>query len=211
MTLDVLDLGRRPFSAVWTLQKATAAKRAKGECPDTLYFVEHEPVYTRGTSGRKGIKPNLPFPVYDIERGGDVTFHGPGQLVGYPIIHLRRRGLLVGAYLRRLEAVLIDALRAVGVSGEAVQGKTGVWVGEKKIASIGVAVKGWVTYHGFSLNVGGDLSPFSAVRPCGFDPSVVASVESLTGRKTSISEMKERVKASFAKFFIQTEEASCIP
>lgn len=192
--LDILDLGEIPYAEAWDLQKRLVSERAAQARPDTLILAEHPPVYTRGTSARQAPALPLPHPVHDVERGGDVTFHGPGQLVGYPILDLRERGLLVGAYLRLLESALISALAALGVpGGRAWPGRTGVWVGERKVASIGVAVRGWVSYHGFALCVRGDLKPFAAVRPCGFSSEVMTTAGALAGRDVSLAEARTAV------------------
>lgn len=193
----ILDWGRRPYAECWREQKALAAERAAGRAADSLIFVEHEPVYTAGTSAREKRHNPLPHPLYTVERGGDITYHGPGQLVGYPIVHLKERGLLIGPFLRLIESALIDSVAAYGLEGRRVEGKTGVWVGDKKIASIGVAVRGWVSYHGFALNADCDLAPFTAIRPCGFDAEVMSSVSALTGRRVGVEDLKPVVRAAF--------------
>jgi lipoyl(octanoyl) transferase len=212
--IEIRSLGRRPYAEVLEEQKVLAGRRAAGETPDTILLVEHEGVYTAGTSAgieRDGPGPKrhntLPFPLFSVERGGDITYHGPGQLVGYPVIHLKERGLLVGSLLRLIEEALIDAIGEYGLEGKAVEGKTGVWVGGKKIASIGIAVRGWVSYHGFSLNADCDLAPFSAIRPCGFDPEVMSSVSELTGSRIGVKELEPVVASAFEK---RLQEASCI-
>ncbi len=188
---EVLDLGRRPYGEVWALQKELAAARARGERGDALLLVEHEPVYTRGTSARGEPLGPLPHPVLDVERGGQTTYHGPGQLVAYPIIHLARRGLSVGALLRGLEGAVIAVLAGLGLTGQRRDGATGVWCAGKKVASEGVAVKGWVSYHGLALNADVDLAPFAAIRPCGFAPEVMTSLTELTGRRVAAAGLKE--------------------
>ncbi|PIP84354.1 MAG: hypothetical protein CO113_18090 [Elusimicrobia bacterium CG_4_9_14_3_um_filter_62_55] len=193
----ILDWGRRAYAESWREQKLLAERRAAGSATDALIFVEHEPVYTAGTSARGKRHNTLPHPLYTVERGGDITFHGPGQLVGYPILHLQERGMLVGVLLRLIESALIDAVGAFGLEGRREQGKTGVWVGEKKIASIGVAVRGWVSYHGFALNADCDLAPFAAIRPCGFDAEVMSSVSALTGKSVGVEDLKPIVRAAF--------------
>ncbi len=210
MTVEVYDLGRQEYTQVWTLQKRLARERAAGKRGDSLIFVEHPPVYTRGTTARGGEIPALPHPVHDVERGGDITFHGEGQLVGYPILHLRERGLLIGTYLRRLEQTLIDALSGLAISAERKPRSTGVWIAGRKVASIGVAVRGGVSLHGFSLNVRGDLAPYAAIRPCGFAPEVMTSVSRVLGREVGIAEMRVRITEAFDRIF-KTEEALCTP
>lgn len=175
--LRVVDLGRQPYGDVLDLQRRLCQARMHGPLnDDLLLMVEHPDVVTLG---RGTLPTSLPltgdqlrergYDVHDIERGGDVTYHGPGQLVGYPIIDLSEHRQDLHWYLRQLEAVLIDALETLGVPAGRVDGLTGVWVGEgsRKIASIGIHVKRWVTFHGFALNVTTDLSRFSAIVPCG--------------------------------------------
>lgn len=210
MTLNILNLGRQEYVKAWKRQKRLVTERAKNRRCDTLIFLEHDPVYTRGTSSRTLPLPVLDHPVLDVERGGDITYHGPGQLTGYPILDLKERGLLVGTYLRRLEQVLIDSVAGLGIEAERIPRCTGVWVRGQKLASIGVAVKGWISYHGFSINVRGALTPFAAIRPCGFHPHVMTTVSKLLGRDVPLEEMRVRVLESFERIF-NREEAACIP
>ena len=197
----VLDLGsrRREYGEIWRLQKELVAARANDSSPDTLILVEHEHVVTLGR--RTSVDNFQPqgVPVFSVERGGDATYHGPGQLVGYPIIKLQDHD--VHRYLRMLEEVLIRVTRSYGIESERREGQTGVWAGERKVASIGVAVSNWVTYHGFALNVNPDLSYFRLIRPCGLDPSVITSMIELTGRPVSMEEVKVRVTREFSTVF----------
>jgi lipoate-protein ligase B len=139
--------------------------------------------------------------VAEAGRGGDVTYHGPGQLVGYPIVDLATRGRDLHAYLRSLEEVLIQTLAAFGLPGERIAGKTGVWVRGEKIASIGVGVRRWIAWHGFALNVSADLSGFAAIVPCGLPGISMTSLERLLGRPVSLPEVEEEVVRSFAQVF----------
>lgn len=180
------------YAEAWQLQKRLAAERAEGKIPDTLLLVEHPPVITLGSSARPEAML-LPFPIYKVERGGDITYHGPGQLVGYPIIHLGERGLKVRNYLRLLESVLIEAIAPLGVSGERLEGFTGVWAGGKKIASIGVAVKQQVSYHGFALNVDCDLKHFKLIYPCKLEPEQISSLSQHLGRPVAMAEVRRLV------------------
>ncbi len=177
LPLAVVDLGRRPYAPVLELQRALCRARGEGLIDqDILLLVEHDPVITLGRSTKPS---SLPIPtadlpahgveVFEIERGGDVTFHGPGQLVGYPIVDLQRLTPDLHWYLRELEGGLIDALATFGIPGQRSQGQTGVWVGPRKIASIGVHVKKWITFHGFALNVTTDLKYFDLMVPCGIE------------------------------------------
>ena len=152
MTLSILDLGRRPYSEVWALQKDTVEGRGAGRAMDTLILVEHEHVVTLGRkTSPENLMRTLSVPVFQVERGGDATYHGPGQLVGYPIVKMAVPD--VKNYVRKLEEVLVRTVETFDISAGRKDDHSGVWVGEKKLASIGVAVTNWVTYHGFTLNV----------------------------------------------------------
>jgi lipoate-protein ligase B len=188
--LLVHDLGQQPYARVLELQRTLARKRITGEVTDDiLLLVEHPPVVTLGRSSRPG---SLPFSaaaladrgieVYEVERGGDVTFHGPGQLVGYPILDLRDYREDLHWYLRTLETAVIAGLDTLGITAETNPGLTGVWTRGRKIASIGIHVKQWVTYHGFALNVTTDLSYFDLIVPCGIRDVVMTSVAMESGR-----------------------------
>ena len=182
--LVVRDLGRRGYAEVLELQRTLCRRRIAGEIPDDiLLLVEHEPVITLGRGTRAGSLPLTPAElerrgvgVFEVERGGDATFHGPGQLVGYPIIDLRRHREDLHWYLRRLETGLITGLGALGIEAGPNPGLTGVWTGGRKLASIGIHVKQWVTFHGFALNVNTDLSYFDLIVPCGIRDVVMTSV-----------------------------------
>jgi lipoyl(octanoyl) transferase len=188
--LLVHDLGRREYGEVLELQRRLCRERMAGELvDDILLLVEHEPVITLGRGSRPESLPLTPdelesrgVPVFEVERGGDVTFHGPGQLVGYPIFDLREHREDLHWYLRQLEAALITALAGVGIAAGATPGLTGVWTGGRKIASIGVHVKQWVTLHGFALNVSTDLRAFDLIVPCGIQGVVMTSVAAELGR-----------------------------
>jgi len=189
----LVDLGRMEYGQALQLQRELAAKRAKGEIPDTLLLVEHEPVITLGRKTTpSNFKPQN-IPVFEVERGGDATYHGPGQLVGYPIILLSDRD--VGRHVRGMEEAIIRTAKSYGVEGERVEGHPGIWVQDKKLASIGVAVTDWVTYHGFALNVNTDLSYFELIRPCGLDPTTMTSMQKITGKPIPF----EEVKGTFAR------------
>ncbi len=192
----ILDLGLRDYAEVWAVQKQLVERRSHDEIPDTLILVEHPHVITLG---RKHPSHNplrvtdASIPVYEIERGGEATYHGPGQLVGYPIIKLEGARRDLHRYLRDLEELLIQTLNEFGVSSERRDGATGVWTSrwpQKKIASIGVAVRRWVTYHGFALNVSTDLRYFQQISPCGFDGSIMTSMQRELGRQVPIERVK---------------------
>jgi lipoyl(octanoyl) transferase len=188
--LIIQDLGRRGYGEVLELQRALCRQRIAGEIDeDILLLVEHDPVVTLGRGTRAESLP-LPRPelerrgveVFEVERGGDVTFHGPGQLVGYPVLDLRHHREDLHWYLRRLEAGLIGGLGRLGVAAAPNPGLTGVWTRGRKIASIGIHVKQWVTFHGFALNVSTDLSYFDLIVPCGIRDVIMTSVAIELGR-----------------------------
>lgn len=199
--------GRLPYFDAVALQEALLERRAQGG-GDILLLLEHPPVVTLG---RRSRSEHLLWSAAELERrgiavaeagrGGDVTYHGPGQLVGYPIVDLTPRGRDLHAYLRALEEVLIGALAAFGLSGERIGGKTGVWVRGAKIASIGVGVRRWIAWHGFALNVAADLSGFAAIVPCGLPGVAMTSLERLLGRPVPVPEVEEEVIRSFARVF----------
>ncbi len=183
--LLVASLGTVPYAEALDLQRAAARARLDGRLDqDLLVLLEHPPVVTTGRSTKgqnllldQAALASRGIELFDVERGGDVTFHGPGQLVGYPIIDLKRHKEDLHWYLRQVEQVLIDALGALGVLADRNPGKTGVWTSGRKIASIGVHARQWVTWHGFALNVTTDLSYFDVMVPCGIPDVVMTSVE----------------------------------
>ncbi len=195
--LHVRWLGRMEFAQALALQEELVAeRRVVDSLGDELLLLEHEPVYTIGrTPDQTSLRgaAHLPHPVFPINRGGQATYHGPGQLVGYPILNLRRCGQDLHRYLRWLEELLIELLSIYGIRAVSRKGLTGVWVGDRKIASIGVGVRHWVTMHGFALNVSGDLSPFDQIVPCGIPNVTMTSMEKETGKDRSVSEVALRV------------------
>jgi lipoate-protein ligase B len=200
-TIRILDVGRMPYQSAWELQKRLVAERASGVLgEDVLILVEHDHVITLGRkTSQENFKPQ-DIPVFQVERGGDATYHGPGQLVGYPIIRLPTPN--VQAFVRSLEDVLIRSTRAFGVDSARLEGHTGVWIdGKRKVASIGVAVSNWVTYHGFALNVNTDLSYFHLIKPCGLDPEKMTSMKEVTGREVPLEDVKSEVVSQFLRTF----------
>jgi lipoyl(octanoyl) transferase len=202
-----LQAGRVPYQSALGLQERLLAERRSGS-GDVLLLLEHPPVITLGRGARRehllldaeelargGVE------LAEISRGGDVTWHGPGQLVGYPICDLQPLGRDLHLFLRLLEELLIDTLAAFGIQGERQEGKTGVWVAGAKIASIGVGVRRWISWHGFALNVSGDLAGFAAIVPCGLSGVTMTSLEKLLGRVLPLAEVEEQVIHSFAKIF----------
>ena len=201
----LLDLGLRDYEETWKLQRALVERRIRGEIPDILVLVEHPHVITLGRKRptQPPIRvPQVDVPVYEVERGGEATYHGPGQLVGYPLLKLEGEERDLHRYLRQLEELLIEVLQDFGIEARRRQGATGVWTPQgRKIASLGVAVRRWVTYHGFALNVSTDLAYFRLISPCGFDGSVMTSMEWELGRPVALEDVKERVCARFAERF----------
>ncbi|MEP6906326.1 MAG: lipoyl(octanoyl) transferase LipB [Gemmatimonadales bacterium] len=183
--LWTVSLGQMPYGEALELQRSLAAERIKGAIPeDMLLLVEHPPVVTMGRSAKsQNLTSSSEFlaskgvELFDVERGGDVTFHGPGQLVGYPIIDLKRHRRDLHWFLRQVEEALIRTLSAYSIPAERNIGFTGVWTKSRKIASIGVHARDWVTWHGFALNVTTDLSFFDLIIPCGIDGVTMTSIE----------------------------------
>ena len=170
---------------------------------ESVILLEHEPVYTIGRLLDKSslrVVDQLPYPVFETNRGGQATYHGPGQLVGYPILDLRARGRDLHCYLRKLEDLLIDLLKEFEIKGSKVEGKTGVWVQEGKIASIGVGVRKWVTMHGFALNVASDLSGFQSITPCGLSGVRMTSISIESGNEVSLETVREKVPLYLRRF-----------
>jgi lipoyl(octanoyl) transferase len=210
--LPVMDLGRRAYGGVLDLQRDLCRRRLAGEtAEDLLLLVEHEPVITLGRGTRAA---SLPIPadelerrgvsVVEVERGGDVTYHGPGQLVGYPVLDLAGHRKDLHWYLRTLEDALILGLGRLGVEAERRPGLTGVWTAGRKIASIGIHVKQWVTFHGFALNVATDLTAFDLIVPCGIEGVVMTSVAEELVRPAGPAlwrETRDATAAAFAETF----------
>jgi len=188
--LQVRWVGRMEFADALALQEEIVAKKRKDRSlGDELLLLEHEAVYTIGRTPDKSSllgSAHLPHPLFAINRGGQATYHGPGQLMGYPIIDLRRCGQDLHRYLRWLEQLLIELLADYGIAASRRESLTGVWVGQHKIASIGVGVRHWITMHGFALNVCGDLSPFNYIIPCGINNIAMTSMEKETGGAFSV-------------------------
>lgn len=173
-------LGRVSYSEGVRVQEAfLETKLLDAALPDRLYLLEHDPVYTigRSVSLEEALGGGLPHPLVQVSRGGKITFHGPGQLVGYPLLDLRERGQDLHRHLRLLEEVLVELSRRVGVEASTREGLTGVWVGERKLASIGVGVRRWISLHGFAINVCGPLEGFSHITPCGLEGVQMTSLE----------------------------------
>jgi len=211
-TVRSIWLGLRNYQEVWDLQKALHSSVLNGTAQPTLILVEHPPVITLGKHAkennllvgqeeldRRGVA------LFRIERGGDITFHGPGQLVGYPILDLKAFQMGVSDYVRTLEESLIRLLAGYGIEGFRREGLTGVWTKSGKVAAIGVAVKRWVTFHGFALNVTTDLTYFNLINPCGMNEPV-ASIESISGKRYDLAQ----VASDYLRAFGETFRASVI-
>ncbi|SDM57980.1 lipoyl(octanoyl) transferase [Geoalkalibacter ferrihydriticus] len=207
LRFQTLRAGRLDYEAGLALQECLVERRLQGG-PEILVLLEHDPVITLGRGARDAHvllnREDLAqrgIACHRVGRGGDVTWHGPGQLVAYPIVHLDSFGRDLHRYLRLLEETLILALAAFGIHGERLNGKTGVWVGERKIASIGVGVRRWVAWHGLALNVDPDLRGFSAIVPCGLSGVAMTSLNALRALPVSLAEVEDALIHAFAATF----------
>ena len=195
--MDVLQLGLIPYKEAFEKQLELVEKRIKGEIPDTLLLLEHPPVITLGRSAKKeNILNSKKVEIIEVNRGGDVTCHFPGQIVGYPILDLSKRGKDIHKYMRDIEEVLINFLAGYGITG-----KTGVFVGHDKIASIGVAAKQWTSYHGFAINIKKDISVFDTIIPCGLQGVKATSVEILLKKNIEMKDAYEGITEEFKEVF----------
>ncbi len=206
--LRVLDLGLRNYKEVWDFQRILHKKRVENEVPDTLILVEHNPVVTIGRSGKdENIKVSLQFlkekgiDLHHVERGGDVTFHGPGQLVGYPIFNIKKGLAGIKSFIEKIEDTIIATLKAFEISAGKREKMIGVWVGERKICSIGIAVKNWVSFHGFALNVNNDLGYFDLINPCGFKDIRMISMKEILKCEVKMEDVKKIVIGNFVELF----------
>ncbi|WP_285362933.1 lipoyl(octanoyl) transferase LipB [Microbacterium sp. LMC-P-041] len=202
--LEILTAGLAPayvpYTVGWDLQRSIHADVVSGTRPDTLILLEHEAVYTAGKRTEPQERPHDGTPVIDVDRGGKITWHGPGQLVGYPIVRLPEP-MDVVAHVRRLERILIDVLRPLGVDGYQVEGRSGVWVrrplSEDKVAAIGVRVQQGVTMHGFAINCDNTLAGFGGIIPCGITDAGVTTVSEVVGADVSPADISASVSAAF--------------
>jgi lipoyl(octanoyl) transferase len=204
VTLDVLRPGLVDYEEAWALQRELHARRVAGEVPDTLLLLEHPPVYTAGKRTEPHERPFDGTPVVDVDRGGKITWHGPGQLVGYPIVALPDPVDVV-AYVRRLEGALIEVCAGFGLTTARVEGRSGVWLPadepgaghrpERKVAAIGIRVARGVTMHGFALNCDPDLGAFGAIVPCGIPDAGVTSLTAELGRDVPVADAMDPVEA----------------
>ncbi len=215
--MHVLDLGNKDYKEVWEIQKTIHEKRVKEESPNTLILVEHNPVITMGRSGQQS---NVLFPVellkekgvdfYHIERGGDATYHGPGQLVGYPIFNVRDGLAGIKPFIAGIETAIISTLQHFGIEAYIKEKMIGVWTESGKICSIGVAVKKWVSFHGFALNVNTDMSYFDLIVPCGLKNVEMTSMQRILGKAIPMSAVKRSIVRSFGDVFEQEIKNVCL-
>ena len=198
-------LGRLAYQPALDLQEKNAAARTSAEIPDQLLLLEHDPVYTIGRQrDRSSLGPAaLPHPVVEINRGGQATFHGPGQLVGYFIFDLQKLTPDLHLFLRWIEEGLIALLQGYGLAAHRRESLTGVWIEDRKIASIGVGVRRWITMHGFGLNIGSDLSGYEAITPCGITGVTMTSLSREIGREISVEEAATEAARVFTAVYPQ--------
>ncbi len=200
--LNVLTPGRMPYEEAWELQRQLHGKRLVGEIPDSLILLEHPPVYTFGKNAdQANLLDSRDAEVIQSDRGGDITWHGPGQLVGYPILNLEDHRKSVSWYMRSLEEVIVQALTVYGIRGERIAGMTGVWIGNEKICAMGVRLSRWVTMHGFALNVDPDMTYFQGMIPCGIREKGVTSLSRLLNRKLALDEVIPGILDAFQAVF----------
>ena len=204
----IQDLGHRSYKEVWDLQKQMQQQHIRFEIEDTLILVEHDPVYTLGKNSNENHLLQIrdkSVDVFNIERGGDITFHGPGQLVGYPILDLSNYKKSISWYMRTLEQIVIDTVSDFGIEAERIEGLTGVWVGDEKIAALGVRISRWVTMHGFALNVNTDLTFYDGIIPCGIFDHGVTSMEQHLGYLLNMEDVKKDLIKYFNFYFKRSE------
>jgi lipoyl(octanoyl) transferase len=213
--LTYCNLGFIDYKEAWDLQQEIHTKRVSGEAEDFLFLLEHPNTYTLGKTAHREnlvgseeyLKANR-ISIYDIDRGGDITYHGPGQIVGYPIIDLNNWFKDTHKYLRALEEVIIKTCSEYGLNCERNSKHTGVWIGDRKIAAIGIKVSRWVTMHGFAFNVKTDLNLFNGIIPCGIQNKSVTSLKQELKREISIQEVKEKLLKNFTELFNYTSVTS---
>jgi len=204
----ILDLGLVDYKDAWDLQRDLWSRRVKGELPDLLLFLEHPHVITLGRRGNRSyliasqeVLDAMAIPIYHVERGGDVTYHGPGQLVIYPILDLKGYGYRLIRYVDQLEEVILRVLRDFGMEGKKDSLNRGIWVNGDKIASIGVTIKRWVSFHGSALNYETDLTYFDLIHPCGLVGKKMTSMEKILGKKVLRESLIERIGSHFKEVF----------
>jgi len=215
--MHVVDLGYRDYKEIWDLQKRIHRMRLDGETDDVLLLVEHNSVITMGKSGKKEnlLIPSRTLeqkkiPYYDIERGGDITYHGPGQLVGYPIVNVKKGFAGIRPFIEKMKDVIIATLADFHIRGEKKDKIVGVWTQKGKICSIGIAVRQWVSFHGFALNVNTDLGNFALITPCGMKDVTMTSMQEELGQEIPIEEVKESVVHNYSIIFRRELTQRCL-
>lgn len=218
MICRVEKLGRIDYAAALKLQRERVSARKAGEIPDTLLLLEHPHVYTLGRNARREnilVSPErmakIGASVFETDRGGDVTYHGPGQLVGYPIFDLSAHRRDVRWYMRSLEEVFIGVAAEYGIRARRIDGLTGVWVNDAKLVAMGVHISRWITSHGFAFNVTTDLSYFERIVPCGLPDKGVTSLERLLSRSVEMDDASNRVVSAFGRVFGMEMRSAVIP
>ena len=201
MEFIVKDLGLCDYNEALLSQENTRSQLIKNSGKNTLFLIEHNHTYTLGKNGNPNNILNKNCELFQTDRGGDVTYHGPGQLVGYPIINLKTMGLGIRSYVSNIEQLLIDVLYDYGINASIKKGLTGVWIEDRKIASIGIRVSQWITTHGFALNVNTDMNYFSNIISCGIDNVSMTSMEKELNKKISISDVKQSTINHFNDIF----------
>ena len=202
--IKIIDLGFLDYKNSWNYQKELQKKVLIGDCSDSIIFVEHDSVYTFGKNSDKSnllVSKDSKIKIYETERGGEITYHGPGQIVCYPILNLKNFKQSVTWYMRALEEVIIETLKLFNIKATRKDGLTGVWVKDEKLGAQGVRMTKWVTMHGFALNVNTDLRFFNDIIPCGIKDFGVTSIEKIIGKEQDLSLVKEHILISFAKVF----------
>ena len=202
--IKIIDLGFLDYKNSWNYQKELQKNVLIGDCSDSIIFVEHDSVYTFGKNSDKSnllVSKDSKIKIYETERGGEITYHGPGQIVCYPILNLKNFKQSVTWYMRALEEVIIETLKLLNIKATRKDGLTGVWVKDEKIGAQGVRMTKWVTMHGFALNVNTDLRFFNDIIPCGIKDFGVTSIEKIIGKEQDLSLVKEHILISFAKVF----------
>ncbi len=204
----IIDLGLLDYQKAWDLQHQLWSKRVKGDLPDLLLLLEHPHVITLGRRGSRShliatedILEAMNIPIFHVERGGDVTYHGPGQLVAYPILDLKDYGYRLIRYVGQLEEIIINVLKDFSIEGRKDSLNRGVWIDGGKIASVGVAIKKWVSFHGFSLNYATDLKYFNLIHPCGLEGEKMTSMAKILGTHISRERLIERICFHFKEIF----------
>jgi lipoate-protein ligase B len=205
----IIDLGSMEYQKAWDLQHHLWAKRVEGKLPDLLLFLEHPHVITLGRRGNRShlvasqdVLEKMKIPLFHVERGGDITYHGPGQMVVYPILDLKAYGYRVVKYIDQLEEIILRVLKDFGIEGRKDPLNRGVWVNQEKIASIGVAIKRWVSFHGMALNYQTDLKYFDLIHPCGLEGKKMTTIEKILGGNVSKEYLMERTLSYFKQTFI---------